>query len=184
MPRVKVQFKSHQNCHPNYANVALVNPMDDDIIIEFGFVDPLGIRHLGQTSEEEIAVDSQPLARLIVSPTIAKQLINDLQEALNLADKKIDSTDKPDKRSVYPDPEVVEYMEHQSQLFEEKRKELLNQYAGMYVIFEDGQVLDADKDEAALVKRAYSATGPRHLFVKKVLDQAPKLTVNVPSLSK
>jgi len=181
MPRVKVQFKYHQNCHPKYANAALVNPMDDDIIIEFGFVDPLGFKELKQTSEEEeeeMAVESQPLARLIISPTIAKQLITDLQEALNLA------TDKLDKPSAYPEPKVVEYMEHQSQLFEEKRKELLNQYAGMYVIFEDGQVLDADKDEAALVKRAYSETGPRHLFIKKVLTEDPKLTINVPSLSK
>ncbi|EDX78372.1 hypothetical protein MC7420_7025 [Coleofasciculus chthonoplastes PCC 7420] len=88
MPRAKVQFTSHQNCHPNYANVALVNPLDDDIIIDFGFVDPLGFRELRQTSEEEIAVESKPLARLIVSPTIAKQLIDDLQEALNLTSEK------------------------------------------------------------------------------------------------
>ncbi|GEM_PF-1727130 len=97
---------------------------------------------------------------------------------------RYDDTDNLDKLSAYPEPNFVEYMEHQSQLFEKKRKELLNQYEGMYVIFEDGQVLDADKDEAALVKRAYSETGPRHLFIKKVLTEDPKLTINVPSLSK
>ncbi len=186
MSRVKVQFKSHQSCHPNYANVATVNPMDDDIVIDFGFIDPLNVRDLSKASEEEIVVDCQPIARLIVSPTLAKQLIADLQEALNIVNKTgadIDSIDQQEKPAVYPAPEVVEYMEHQSQLFEEKRQELLTQYGGMYVIFEDGQVLDADKDEAALVKRAYAKTEPRHLFIKKVLAEESKLTVNIPSLS-
>jgi hypothetical protein len=92
-------------------------------------------------------------------------------------------SESSDKQGVYPEPEVLEYMECQARLFEENRKVLLSQYAGMYVIFEDGQVLDADKDEAALVMRSYSKTGPRHLFVKKVIAEEPKLTVRVPSMS-
>jgi hypothetical protein len=92
-------------------------------------------------------------------------------------------SESSDKQGVYPEPEVLEYMECQARVFEENRKVLLSQYAGMYVIFEDGQVLDADKDEAALVMRAYSKTGPRHLFVKKVIAEEPKLTVRVPSMS-
>ncbi|MEB3336294.1 MAG: hypothetical protein VKJ46_02460 [Leptolyngbyaceae bacterium] len=74
----------------------------------------------------------------------------------------------------YPDPEVLDYMEKQEILFTQHKPELLEKYPGMYVLFEDGKVLDCDTDEEALVLRAYEHTGPRPLFVKKVLEEEPQ----------
>ncbi len=76
-----------------------------------------------------------------------------------------------------PDTETLAYMEHQSQLFTQKKDDLLRQYAGLYVLFEDGQVLDADKDESALVLRAYDIKGLKPLFVKKVVPVEPRLSI-------
>ena len=75
-----------------------------------------------------------------------------------------------------PDAETLAYMEYQSQLFTQKKDDLLRQYAGLYVLFEDGQVLDADKDESALVLRAYDIRGLKPLFVKKVIHVEPRLS--------
>jgi hypothetical protein len=80
----------------------------------------------------------------------------------------------------YPDPEVLEYIKYQAQLFDQKRSELLKQYDGQFVWFEDGEVLDTDPDQAALVIRAYSKTGPRPLLIKKVLPEDPKPIVRTP----
>jgi hypothetical protein len=96
MPDAKVQFKSHQDCIPSYANVALVNPLSDDIIIDFGFVDPLTLRDSRQDSQGEITVDSRPLARLIIGPALAKQLISELQEALDIANERREKNESQD----------------------------------------------------------------------------------------
>jgi hypothetical protein len=80
----------------------------------------------------------------------------------------------------YPDPEVLEYIEYQAQLFDQKRSDLLKQYDGKFVWFENGEVLDADQDQAALVIRAYSKIGPRPLLIKKVLAEDPKPVVRTP----
>jgi hypothetical protein len=76
-----------------------------------------------------------------------------------------------------PDTETLAYMEYQSQLFTQKKYDLLSQYVGLYVLFEDGQVLDADKDESALVLRAYETRGLKPLFVKKVVPVEPRLSI-------
>jgi hypothetical protein len=80
----------------------------------------------------------------------------------------------------YPDPAVLEYIEYQAQLFDQKRSELLKQYDRQFVWLEDGEVLDTDPDQAALVIRAYSKTGPRPLLIKKVLPEDPKPIVRTP----
>ncbi len=76
-----------------------------------------------------------------------------------------------------PDTETLAYMEYQSQIFTQKKDDLLCQYAGLYVLFEDGQVLDADKDEATLVLRTYAARGLKPLFVKKIVPVEPRLSI-------
>ncbi|MBZ8180256.1 hypothetical protein [Oscillatoria salina] len=88
-------------------------------------------------------------------------------------------TRKPEK-TVYPDPEIMAYMEHQAKLFDLQRAELLNKYRGMYVVFEDGEVLDFDRDEVALVIRTYEKMGRRPMFVQKVLPQEPQPVVRTP----
>jgi hypothetical protein len=50
----------------------------------------------------------------------------------------------------------------------------------MYIIFEDGKVIDADKNEAELVMRAYKKIGIKDLFVKKVIENEPNLVARLP----
>jgi hypothetical protein len=81
---------------------------------------------------------------------------------------------------IYPEPEVLEYIEHQAQLFDQMRPELLKHYREQYVWFEDGHVLDTDEDQAALAIRAYDRTGLRPLLIKKVRSEDPNPLVRTP----
>jgi hypothetical protein len=81
---------------------------------------------------------------------------------------------------VCPDPEVLKYIEHQAQLFDQMRPELLKHYREQYVWFEDGHVLDTDEDQVALAIRAYDRTGLRPLLIKKVRSEDPKPLVRTP----
>jgi hypothetical protein len=84
--------------------------------------------------------------------------------------------------NVYPDPEVLEYIEHQAQQFDQMRPELLKHYQDQYVWFEDGKVLDTDKDQAALAIRVYGQIGLRPLLIKKVCSEDPHPLVRTPFL--
>jgi hypothetical protein len=80
----------------------------------------------------------------------------------------------------YPDPKVLDYIEHQAQLFDQMRPELLKHYREQYVWFEDGNVLDTDEDRAALAIRVYNRTGLRPLLIKKVCSEDPQPLVRTP----
>jgi hypothetical protein len=47
--------------------------------------------------------------------------------------------------------DAYSYITKQSDLFDAMLPELISQYAGMYVLFEDGNVIDADLDEDILL---------------------------------
>lgn len=79
----------------------------------------------------------------------------------------------------YPDPIILDYMEQQEKLFKEKRVELLKKCGGMYVVFENGEVLDADEDETALVMRTYQKSS-KDRFIKKVSLEEPQPSVRTP----
>lgn len=152
MHNTKVKLKSDRDIAPTYVNIARVNSLNDGIILDFGWGD-----------------DRPPKSQvsIVISRAVAKQLVRDLQETL--------------KQDLYPDAETREYMERQAVSFAANREKLLKEYAGMYVIFEDGKVLDAGRDEAALVMGYCTREEPKHMFVKKVLAKDPQLTVAVPS---
>lgn len=102
------------------------------------------------------------------------------KEVVKLAAAHNISTLEIDAMLLGIDPEVLAYMNRQSDLFDEMRSELLSKYQGKWVAFKDGQVLDADEDEAALTKRVYAETGPRDLLIKKVLPEDPQPVVRTP----
>lgn len=83
-------------------------------------------------------------------------------------------------KETYPDTETRDYLKRQSELYESQLAQLLKQYNGMYIVFEDGKVIDSDKDEAALVMRAYEKMGIKDLFVKKVIARQPMLRAKIP----
>ena len=92
--------------------------------------------------------------------------------------KNIELLSKDEKK--YPSKENRNYLQTQSELYEHHLPQLLEKYAGMYIIFEDGKVIDADNDEAALVMRAYAKMGTKDLFVKKVIATEPTLRARIP----
>ena len=73
--------------------------------------------------------------------------------------------------SQYIEPERLKYIEHQQQLFERAKPTLLAQYLNEYVAFEDGQVLDYDRDRQCLTERIYAKYGYRDLLIRKVTLQ-------------
>ena len=84
------------------------------------------------------------------------------------------------EKEIYPSKKTRNYLQTQSELYERHLPQLLEKYAGMYILFEDGQVIDADNDEAALVMRAYDKMGTKDLFVKKVIETEPTLRARIP----
>jgi predicted transcriptional regulator len=51
--------------------------------------------------------------------------------------------------------DACNYITKQSDLFDAMLPELIEHYAGMYVLFEDGKVIDADIDEDVLLDRVW-----------------------------
>jgi hypothetical protein len=69
------------------------------------------------------------------------------------------------------------HLEQQHLLYEKMKPSLLAEYAGQFVAFEDGQVLDSDSDERLLAQRVYRAHGYRDLLIVQVLEKEPQLSV-------
>lgn len=60
------------------------------------------------------------------------------------------------------------YISRQAILFESMLPELLQQYSGQWVLFEDGQVIDADCDHKDLLTRVKKSVGDKIVLIKKV----------------
>jgi Family of unknown function (DUF5678) len=58
-------------------------------------------------------------------------------------------------KDLYPSEDSYEYMKKQSKIFEESLPELVSKHAGEYVLFEDGNVIDHDKNENKLLDRIW-----------------------------
>ena len=73
--------------------------------------------------------------------------------------------------SLYGDIETYQYMEEQGKLFDRMLPELLEKYHGMYVYFENGEVLEADLDEEKLIDLAEQKYGYKPMFIEQVCPQ-------------
>jgi hypothetical protein len=72
----------------------------------------------------------------------------------------------------------IEYLVHQQSLYQANKPELLSQYQGKYIAFENGIVLDSDLDDRTLMRRLYAKYGHRDIFVEYVCDPEPQLSVS------
>jgi hypothetical protein len=89
------------------------------------------------------------------------------------------------------DKSRVEYFDRQQTLYvrgaslEENRAkaDIVQKYLGEFIAFEDGEVLDHDHNEPALLARVYAKQGYRDLLIKKVWDLDPELSVSSTSYS-
>jgi hypothetical protein len=76
------------------------------------------------------------------------------------------------------------YIDRQSKLFDDCKEDLIEKYNDLYVLFEDGQVLDFGENRAEVAIRAYKKGGMRPLFIEKVTRKPqPIPTVWTPFLS-
>ena len=76
------------------------------------------------------------------------------------------------------EPARIEYLVHQQQLYQAAKAELLPQYCGQYIAFENGIVLDSDLDDRQLMRRLYARYGHRDIFIEYVCDPEPQLSVS------
>ena len=76
------------------------------------------------------------------------------------------------------EPARIEHLVHQQQLYQTTKIELLSQYRGQYIAFENGIVLDSDREDRQLMRRLYAKYGHRDIFVEYVCDPEPQLSVS------
>jgi hypothetical protein len=73
--------------------------------------------------------------------------------------------------------EVFAYLQHQQDLFNQARSQLLQTHPEQFVWFENGVILDSDRDESALFLRVQAQRPEAPFFMAQVLQQDPKLVV-------
>jgi hypothetical protein len=76
------------------------------------------------------------------------------------------------------EPERIEYLLHQQHLYQTAKSELIEQYEGQYIAFENGVILDSDRDDRQLMSRLYAKYGHRDIFVEYVCDPELQLSVS------
>lgn len=83
--QVQVHFPPNPEHLPVYANVALVNTISDDVIIGFGFVDPMLLAEL--KPEDAPRIEAKTIVRIAMSRTNAKQFLKSLQDAIERTER-------------------------------------------------------------------------------------------------
>ena len=66
------------------------------------------------------------------------------------------------------DADARTYISRQANLFESMLPKLQKTYSGQWVLFEDNQVLDADRNYQDLLSRVAEAVGDKIVLIKKV----------------
>ena len=90
---------------------------------------------------------------------------DEIEQNLQFIEEKVQ---KESAKSLYPDSETYHYIQKQAADFEQVLPELLREYAGYYVYFEDGRVLEADTDEERLLDLVEEKYGLKPMFIEKV----------------
>jgi Family of unknown function (DUF5678) len=76
------------------------------------------------------------------------------------------------------DPQRIDYLLQQQNLDQAAKPELLGQYEGQYIAFENGVVLDSDRDDRQLMPRLYAKYGHRDILIEYVCDPETQLSVS------
>lgn len=71
----------------------------------------------------------------------------------------------------------LEYLDRQKSLYESIKPKLVDRYLGEFIAFEDGKILDYDRNERDLIERVYRDYGYRDLLIKQVWLEDPHLSV-------
>jgi hypothetical protein len=112
-----------------------------------------------------IQIDSEHLEKLAY---IGQQTRRDpstlLSQAIDQQYQQLQN--QPAINSLFWSQDAYSYITKQSDLFDAMLPELIKQYAGMYVLFEDGKVIDADFDEDILLDRVWATDIVRDRIAK------------------
>jgi hypothetical protein len=65
---------------------------------------------------------------------------------------------------------MMAYLERQADIFEQMRSKLVADYLGQYVWLVDEQVMDADRDFAALFDRVVKQVADAPIFIRQVVS--------------
>jgi hypothetical protein len=84
----------------------------------------------------------------------------------------------------YINADVLSYLQHQQDLFEQYRSRLWATHASQFVWFEGGAVLDADGDQGELFERVMRQDPDRTVFIAQVLAAEPQRMVRSAFLGK
>ena len=76
----------------------------------------------------------------------------------------------------------MEALEREREAYERLEPELLPLYKGQYVAIREGQVIDSDPDEMALVQRVYEKLGYGPMYVRKVGAPLPVRRIGSPRI--
>jgi PHD/YefM family antitoxin component YafN of YafNO toxin-antitoxin module len=75
----------------------------------------------------------------------------------------------------------LEVLEREREAYEQLEPELLPLYKGQFVAIREGQVIDSDPDEMALVQRVYEKFGYGPMYVRKVGALLPVSRISSPT---
>ena len=120
-----------------------------------------------------------------IAQTLQSRWSNVTEQAKSLliqAAQQSDVDTETAESSPQPDLDVMAYMDRQAALYTAQKEQLLQDYSGLYIHFEEGRVLDSDPSLENLVLRAFEASGSRDLFIKKVEEHSATPTVRTPFL--
>ena len=79
------------------------------------------------------------------------------------------------------EPARIDHLLHQQNLYQAAKADLLGQYEGQYIAFEDGVILDSDLDDRQLMPRLYAKYGHKDILIEYVCDPEPQLSVSAVS---
>jgi predicted transcriptional regulator len=116
----------------------------------------------------DIQIDSEHLEKLAC---IEQKTHRDpsviLSQAIDLQYQQLQSQSATNGvESLFWNQDACNYITKQSDIFDGMLPELIEQYAGMYVLFEDGNVIDADLDEDILLDQVWETDFVRDRIAK------------------
>jgi hypothetical protein len=112
-----------------------------------------------------IQIDSEHLEKLAY---IGQQTSRDPSTLLSQAIEQQyqELQNQPAINGLFWSQDAYIYITKQSDLFDAMLPKLIEQYAGMYILFEDGKVIDADLDEDILLDRVWETDLVRDRIAK------------------
>jgi hypothetical protein len=75
-----------------------------------------------------------------------------------------------------------ERFEHEVAAYEALWPQLRRTHLGQWVAIKDGQVVDSDRDKAALIRRVYARWPQETVYFEQVLPDYPHRTVDIPGI--